>query len=206
MMTPSTGSATEGASQLRVGASHPGLVGFPSLRCSLGSATCNPRSAPAERDVIGSAGGRPLAGPPFGRSLRHSRGSCLLDASTTPSPPPQGLRWPRVWASTVATGNILILTPVARKKNASGPPVAVLKALLGRKSGVETWDNCARLMGDEDDRSRAVIDAPLSAVGCRYGSGRRSQQATEGDSRSKGVHSRTAVTPPDPRFRRSRGM
>ncbi|CAN5533001.1 site-specific integrase [soil metagenome] len=42
-----------------------------------------------------------------------------------------------------------------------GQSIKVLQALLGHKSAVETWDTYGHLMGDEDDRSRAVIDAAL---------------------------------------------
>ena len=44
-----------------------------------------------------------------------------------------------------------------------GESIKVLQALLGHKSAVETWDTYGHLMGDEDDRSRAVIDAALGA-------------------------------------------
>ena len=42
-----------------------------------------------------------------------------------------------------------------------GQSIKVLQALLGHKSAVETWDTYGHLMGDEDDRSRAVIDIAL---------------------------------------------
>jgi integrase len=42
-----------------------------------------------------------------------------------------------------------------------GQSIKVLQALLGHKSAVETWDTYGHLMGDEDHRSRAVIDAAL---------------------------------------------
>ena len=42
-----------------------------------------------------------------------------------------------------------------------GLSIKVLQALLGHKSAVETWDTYGHLMGDEDDRSRAVIDVAL---------------------------------------------
>ncbi len=45
-----------------------------------------------------------------------------------------------------------------------GQSVKVLQALLGHKSAVETWDTYGHLMGDEDTRSRAVIDAALGAL------------------------------------------
>ena len=46
-----------------------------------------------------------------------------------------------------------------------GLSVQVLQALLGHKSAVETWDTYGHLMGDEDDRSRAVIEAALVGTG-----------------------------------------
>lgn len=45
-----------------------------------------------------------------------------------------------------------------------GQSVKVLQALLGHKSAVETWDTYGHLMGDEDTRSRAVVDAALGCV------------------------------------------
>lgn len=45
-----------------------------------------------------------------------------------------------------------------------GQSIKVLQALLGHKSAVETWDTYGHLMGDEDTRSRAVIDAALGAL------------------------------------------
>lgn len=42
-----------------------------------------------------------------------------------------------------------------------GQSVKVLQALLGHKSAVETWDTYGHLMGDEDDRSRTVIEEAL---------------------------------------------
>ena len=42
--------------------------------------------------------------------------------------------------------------------------VSLVAALLGHKSAVETWDTYGHLMGDEDDRSRAVIDAALGGL------------------------------------------
>lgn len=42
-----------------------------------------------------------------------------------------------------------------------GQSIKVLQALLGHKSAVDTWDTYGHLMGDEDDRSRAVIDTAL---------------------------------------------
>ena len=46
----------------------------------------------------------------------------------------------------------------------SGQSVKVLQALLGHKSAVETWDTYGHLMGDEDDRSRSVIEEALGKV------------------------------------------
>jgi integrase len=46
----------------------------------------------------------------------------------------------------------------------SGQSVKVLQALLGHKSAVETWDTYGHLMGDEDDRSRSVIEEALGNV------------------------------------------
>ena len=43
-----------------------------------------------------------------------------------------------------------------------GTSIRALQALLGHKSAVETWDTYGHLMGDEDDRSRAVIQEQLS--------------------------------------------
>jgi integrase len=39
-----------------------------------------------------------------------------------------------------------------------GQSIKVLQALLGHKSAVETWDTYGHLMGDEDTRSRAIVD------------------------------------------------
>lgn len=65
----------------------------------------------------------------------------------------------------------------------SGQSIKVLQALLGHKSAVETWDTYGHLMGDEDDRSRAVIEEALGNV----------------------VHSRATVELLGSRFRRSDG-
>lgn len=43
-----------------------------------------------------------------------------------------------------------------------GQSIKVLQALFGHQSAVETWDTYGHLMGDEDVRSRAVIDDELS--------------------------------------------
>jgi integrase len=42
-----------------------------------------------------------------------------------------------------------------------GQSIKVLQALLGHKSAVETWETYGHLMGDEDTRSRAIVDALL---------------------------------------------
>ncbi len=42
-----------------------------------------------------------------------------------------------------------------------GQSIKVLQALLGHKSAVETWDTYGHLMGDEDTRSRAIVDELL---------------------------------------------
>ncbi|MCW2846562.1 MAG: xerD 1 [Marmoricola sp.] len=46
-----------------------------------------------------------------------------------------------------------------------GQSIKVLQALLGNKSAVETWDTYGHLMGDEDDRSRSVIEDVLENLG-----------------------------------------
>ena len=43
-----------------------------------------------------------------------------------------------------------------------GQSIKVLQALLGHKSAVETWDTYGHLIGDEDTRSRAIVDALLN--------------------------------------------
>jgi len=43
----------------------------------------------------------------------------------------------------------------------AGQSIKVLQALLGHKSAVETWDTYGHLMGDEDGRTRSVIEAAL---------------------------------------------
>jgi integrase len=42
-----------------------------------------------------------------------------------------------------------------------GQSIKVLQALLGHKSAVETWDTYGHLMGDEDVRSRQIMDSLL---------------------------------------------
>jgi integrase len=46
-----------------------------------------------------------------------------------------------------------------------GTQIKQLQANLGHKSAQETWDTYGHLMGDEDDRSRAVIDGELGKLG-----------------------------------------
>ena len=46
---------------------------------------------------------------------------------------------------------------------AGGTSIKKLQALLGHKSAMETWDTYGHLMGDEDDRSRSVIQGALAA-------------------------------------------
>ncbi len=43
----------------------------------------------------------------------------------------------------------------------AGQSIKVLQALLGHRSAVETWDAYGHIMGDEDDRSRSVIEDAL---------------------------------------------
>lgn len=50
-----------------------------------------------------------------------------------------------------------------------GQSIKVLQALLGHKSAVETWDTYGHLMGDEDARSRTLIDQALGSVVPRRG-------------------------------------
>jgi len=60
-----------------------------------------------------------------------------------------------------------------------GQSIKVLQALLGHKSAVETWDTYGHLMGDEDDRSRAVIDAALAPARIGDRSRRRATSGVE---------------------------
>jgi integrase len=55
-----------------------------------------------------------------------------------------------------------------------GQSIKVLQALLGHKSAVETWDTYGHLMGDEDTRSRAVMDALLGGTRNHAAAGARS--------------------------------
>ena len=48
---------------------------------------------------------------------------------------------------------------------AGGTSIKKLQALLGHKSAMETWDTYGHLMGDEDDRSRSVIQGALAGLG-----------------------------------------
>ncbi len=50
---------------------------------------------------------------------------------------------------------------------AGGTSIKKLQALLGHKSAMETWDTYGHLMGDEDDRSRSVIQGALAGLGKR---------------------------------------
>jgi hypothetical protein len=63
----------------------------------------------------------------------------------------------------------------------AGRSIKVFQSLLGHKSEVETWDTYGHLMGDEDDRSRTVVEEALgnpdrstSAVDPRWARHRRS--------------------------------
>lgn len=47
---------------------------------------------------------------------------------------------------------------------AGGTSIKALQALLGHKSAMETWDTYGHLMGDEDDRSRSVIQSALGGT------------------------------------------
>jgi integrase len=47
---------------------------------------------------------------------------------------------------------------------AGGTSIKKLQALLGHKSAMETWDTYGHLMGDEDDRSRSVIQGALTPL------------------------------------------
>jgi len=53
-----------------------------------------------------------------------------------------------------------------------GQSIKVLQALLGHKSAVETWDTYGHLMGDEDTRSRAIVDSLLGGEAPKSGEGR----------------------------------
>ena len=48
---------------------------------------------------------------------------------------------------------------------AGGCSIKKLQALLGHKSATETWDTYGHLMGDEDDRSRTLIQTELGDTG-----------------------------------------
>jgi integrase len=47
---------------------------------------------------------------------------------------------------------------------AGGTSIKKRQALLGHKSAVETWDTYGHLIGDEDDRSRSVIQGALARL------------------------------------------
>jgi len=55
---------------------------------------------------------------------------------------------------------------------AGGTSIKKLQALLGHKSAVETWDTYGHLIGDEDDRSRSVIQGALAGMANRADSTR----------------------------------
>ncbi len=61
-----------------------------------------------------------------------------------------------------------------------GQSIKVLQALLGHKSAVETWDTYGHLMGDEDTRSRAIVDDLL-------GSGRQRPSVAPSENRGHGM-------------------
>lgn len=52
-----------------------------------------------------------------------------------------------------------------------GQSIKVLQAFLGHKSAVETWDTYGHLMGDEDTRSRAIVDTLLGGEAPKTGAG-----------------------------------
>ena len=54
-----------------------------------------------------------------------------------------------------------------------GQSIKVLQALLGHKSAVETWDTYGHLIGDEDIRSRAIVDGLLGSSPTTVGDGHR---------------------------------
>lgn len=56
---------------------------------------------------------------------------------------------------------------------AGGTSIKALQALLGHKSAVETWDTYGHLMGDEDDRSRTVVDGALGGPPAKTSDGNR---------------------------------
>lgn len=56
---------------------------------------------------------------------------------------------------------------------AGGTSIKALQALLGHKSAVETWDTYGHLMGDEDDRSRTVVERALGGGGAKSSDGNR---------------------------------
>lgn len=56
---------------------------------------------------------------------------------------------------------------------AGGTSIKALQALLGHKSAVETWDTYGHLMGDEDDRSREVVERALGGGSEKLSDGNR---------------------------------
>jgi hypothetical protein len=69
----------------------------------------------------------------------------------------------------------------------------VLQALLGHKSAVETWDTYGHLMGDEDVRSRQIMDSLLAE-------GQPPLRTVEGGGAVSAVHHATHAAPPDRQF------
>jgi len=62
---------------------------------------------------------------------------------------------------------------------AGGCSIKKLQQMLGHKSATETWDTYGHLMGDEDDRSRAVIETQLGTA-LRDVSTQRDAEDTQG--------------------------
>jgi len=62
---------------------------------------------------------------------------------------------------------------------AGGCSIKKLQQMLGHKSATETWDTYGHLMGDEDDRSRAVIETQLGTA-LRHASRQRDAEDTPG--------------------------
>lgn len=56
---------------------------------------------------------------------------------------------------------------------AGGTSIKALQALLGHKSAMETWDTYGHLMGDEDDRSRTVVERALGGGSAKSSDGNR---------------------------------
>ena len=68
---------------------------------------------------------------------------------------PPAMSGPRPHRTTCGTTLPACRSRAARKK---------LQALLGHKSAIETWDTYGHLIGDEDDRSRWVIQEALASL------------------------------------------